>query len=336
MTTAASCRRWIGILLVVVLAIAGVTAWRFWPGTPPATSVERGFDAIRDQNWSEVLRAADKLKGFPRFAAEEHLFRGISLLKANRPSAALKEFGQLEPVGEIREPALLFTGEALYRLDRLADAQRLFATLASELPGHVEAHRWLAAIAYDLGDMNRTMDEIDIVMRLAPDDYRPLILKGQMLFDTERFADAAAAYSQVVARHPPSAVLEEVIPMLARAQLEIRDYAAAWQALSSAPDSAETFALRAECQLSLGNAAAARQLLTEAQNRDPEQLDVLKLWGRMELDAGRPEAAVSAFRLVLEREPADHEARHQLAQALRLSGHSAEADAEARRSSQII
>ncbi|WLD14649.1 tetratricopeptide repeat protein [Planctellipticum variicoloris] len=210
------------------------------------------------------------------------------------------------------------------------------ATVASEQPGHPDAHRWMGAIAYDLGDMNRALDELSIVSRLAPTDDRPYVLKAQRHADFEQFRDAVEAGSQALALHPPEPVREDVATELVRARMRIRDYAAALKTLPQARRSALSLALEAECHLSLGDAVSANARLEEARSLDPEEPSVLRLFGRMELDAGRPEAALEPLRSVLKLDPQDHESRHHLAQALRLLGRTAEADAEARRSANIV
>jgi len=157
-----------------------------------------------------------------------------------------------------------------------------------------------------------------------------------MLFDLERFSDAATEYSKAVLLPLPEAAKEDALLALARSYLELREYSAALDALVRAPRSAGNLSLQAECHLSLGDDAAARSLLVEAQKSDPEQLDMLRLLVRMELDADKLEPAIVAFRNVLKREPQDHESRHQLGQALRLLGKIPEAEAESRHSARTI
>lgn len=323
-------------LIIVGLVLFGGVAWFWWPRPTPREQFQKGLNALVRNDWREVLRSADRLKGRSEFASEEHLLRGIYWLKTNQPAMALKQFGLLDPVGDVREPALLYLGETLYRLDRLSESEQMFATLAFEQPGHVDSHRWLAAIAYDLGDYQRAMDELSIVIRLAPSDYRPHVLKGRMEFDLEQYRSSIEDYARAVAVNPPNDVLEEILPALACAQMQNRDYSAALKTLALGPRSARSLALQAECQSSLGNDAGVRKLIADAEAMDPEQPDMLRLLGRLELDSGRPEAAVAPLRSVLVRDPQDHETRYQLAQALRLSGKAAEADAEALRSAHTL
>ncbi len=323
-------------LLIVGLALSGGIGWLWWPRLTPQEQYQRGLIAVERNDWQEVLRSADRLKEQTEFASKSRLLRGIYCLKTNQPTTAFKQFRLLDPVGDIREPALLYTGEALYRLDRLPEAAQMFATLAFEQPGQVDSHRWLAAIAYDFGDYNRAMDELGIVIRLAPSDYRPHILIGQMKFDLEQFQSSIEDYLQAIAKNPPSGVLEEVLPSLARAQMHNRDYSAALETLAHVSRSAKNLALQAECELSFGNESVVRKLIADAEKMDPKQPDMLRLLGRLELDSGHYEAAAVSLHTVLELDPQDHATRHQLAQALRLLGRSAEADAEASRSAHTL
>ena len=323
-------RIWLGMGVLCVALAAGIT-WSLWPRVTPRDQFRHGLAALERGELVTVLRISRGLRSQPGYASEAHLLQGAYLLKRDQPADALNELAQVVPQGELREPALAVSGESMYWLGRFADAERLFATLAAERPENAEAHRWLAAIAYDLGAMKRAIDELDVVSRLKPGDFRPHILKGHILFDMERFHAAAAEYSLVIAGDPGPQVLAEVLPQLARAQMRERDYEAALNTLSRAERTAGTLALQAECAGSLGRAAEAWKLLADAQALDPDQRDTLLLDGRMQLDAGRPEKAVRPLRRAVELDPHDHESRYQLAQALGKLGKRAEADAELER-----
>lgn len=332
-------RRWLGPVLLCIFCVtaAGVVAIRLRSRATPDEMFATGMAALERSDWPAALRAADQLRRHPDHADQEQLLRGLHALKNNHPKTALQELDLItNPKGALREPALLAAGEALYHLGRLAEADRLFLTVASEHPGHLDSHRWLAAIAYDLSDMTRALDELGIVSRLTPTDHRPYILKGQIHADFEQYREAIEAYSQAVQRHPPEDVLAEMLPRLARCQMQTRDYAGALKTLSQASPSAKALSLEAECHLSLGNEAQAQARLAEARKLDPTDLEALRLFGRMELDAGRPQAALEPLRAVVKRDPQDHESRHHLAQALRLTGQIPAAEAEARASARLV
>lgn len=317
------------IAVVLATAIGGGLWWS--SGVSPRQQFQLGLDAVTKGDWEQVRRSADRLKDHADFAAQEHLLRGIFLLKIRRPEAALVEFAKFEPIGELREPALMSAGEAMYSLDRLAEAQRLFGLVASEHPGHVESHRWLASIAYDLGAFNQAMGELDIVLRLAPNDYRPHLLKGHMLTDTDQFASAIKEYAAALKAGPPEPIAQETLSALAAAQIQNREYSDAIATLAKAERTAPNLALHAECEMSLGRPEAAAELVTEVQAINPDEPVMLKILGRLELDAGHPAAAVKPLRQATDFNPRDFESRHQLAQALRLLGDTAEADVEVKR-----
>ncbi len=323
-------------VVLVSAILAGIWGWRRGLRQTPEERFQQGLLAVQTQGWPEVKRCANELKRDPKFAKEQHLLQGIYHLKTGAPAAALKEFQRLEPVGTIRKPALLYAGEALYRLDRILEAEFMFVTLAAEHPEHADAHRWLAGIAHDLGDMNRSRDELKLLMRLEPSDYRPYMLQGQMHVDLEEYRGAVETYSKAEALHPPESVLAEILPEMARSQIQIREYAAARETLARAPRSALVSALDAECRLNLGDEPGARIQLEDALKRDPELSYALRLLGRLELDAGHPDVAIEPLRKVVELDRSDHESKHQLAQALRLTGKISEADAAARQAERTI
>lgn len=321
---------WILVSVIALGAVAGTAIWFASPRKTPEEYYQMGLAAISASDWNQVAECADHLKDQPDFAFQEMLLRATYLTKTNQPAAALKILGQMDPTGELRAPALLAAGEALYQLNRLAEAQGLFAKLADEQPGHADAHRWLAAVAYDLGDLDRALDELGIVERLQPTDYRPHLLSAQMHYDLEQYAEATEEYQKAFAKNPPQAVIQQITPLLARSQIRTREYANAITTLKQHPPSAETLALEAECELSLGRAEVASALLTKARGFDEHQQDLLRVTAQIAMDAGNPSAAVQPLRAMLRRDPQDHESRHLLSQALRLSGKPEEADKEAR------
>ncbi len=324
--------------LAIAIGLVGIALVAIWFGTRPlpANRFRLGLNAAEHENWPEVLRQAEALKGKAEFASEARLLQAIYLLKTDRPASALKELSAIEPVGPLRSSALLYAGEAFYRQDRLFDAEKLFATLASENPDSLPAHRWLAAVAYDSGNMNYAMEELAQVSRLSPTDFRPYILKGQILADLERFAEAASSYQAAVSLKPPPNVLAEVLPALVRAQIAVREYSPALTTLSTAPDDAANLALAAECHLGLGRPDEARELIDRAITLDPNQPDVLKLHGRLELDAGRADSARRSLQKLVDLDPHDHTSRHELAQSLRMLGQTAAAEEQSRLSAQSI
>jgi tetratricopeptide (TPR) repeat protein len=316
-----------------LLALLAVLAWgigarTIWRPAAPRQIFEQGMAAVEHKNWSKVARAATILKENPEYATESRLLRGIALLKNGRPAAALEEFAALQPTGELRAAALLYTGEAFYRNNQLPEAHRVLSTLAAERPDHVEAHRWLASIAFDLGNYDHALDELEIVEKLDPSDYRPHLLKAYMLTDVNRLRAAADEYALVLAARPPQEVVDEVVPAFARVQIRLREYAAALETISHAEPTAILLALEAECQLGLSRTEAAWKSVELAQESDPEEPEMLRMLARLEIDAGRPNQAIEPLHKALAKNPHHQECRNLLAQALQQLGRGEEAEAE--------
>lgn len=297
---------------------------------------QTGMTALAQGDLELVKQCADHLKEQPEFESHEKLLSASYLLKIKQPAAALKLLSQVDPVGDLRAPALLAAGESLYLLNRLAEAQGLFAKLASEEPGHVDSHRWLAAVAYDLGDLDRALDELGIVIRLQPADFRPHLLLGQMKYDLEQYADAVVEYKKALEKKPPQNLTEKIAPLLARSQTRVREYADAINTLKATTPSAETLALEAECEMSLGHMDKARSLVAQVKGINEHQVDMLKVAARIEMDEGHPAAAIAPLRSILRLDAQDHETRHLLSQALRLTGKVEEADKEAQTTAQTL
>lgn len=323
-------------LTVVVLASA-ILVWFGGSGASqsPEDLFQQGLRAAQNEDTLVLRSSADKLKGFPGFDNKQRLLEAIYQLKSGSPAIAVKEFQRVRPFGAAREPILRYAGEACYLLDHLLDSEVLFTRLAADNPGHAEAHRWLAVIARDLGDLNRSRRELEILIRLRPTDYWPHLLLGQMYMEQERYANAVKAYLKAEALHPPENALAELLTQLGRSQIQLREFAAAQKTLSRAPRSALVMALEGECLWSLDDEAGARKKVTAALERDPEQTHALFLLGQFELNAGRPEAAFKPLRRVMELDPVHSASRHQLAQALRLAGHLSEANEVASQADQI-
>ncbi|MCX7324098.1 MAG: hypothetical protein NTZ14_06595, partial [Hyphomicrobiales bacterium] len=67
----------------------------------------------------------------------------------------------------------------------------------------VEAHRGLAVIAYDLGELSKALVHLKRVSELDPKDSRPSRLSGLINKDMSQDPDAEAAYREALRRGLP-------------------------------------------------------------------------------------------------------------------------------------
>lgn len=329
-------RGWRLILAGLVLTAAAGVTWLAL--RTPRADLQRqfptGLAALERGDGPALDAVLDVLELAPDYEPHFWLLQGGKHLRAGQYQAALACLAQTRPVGELREPALRLTGECLYRLGRVAEAESLFRELLSEHPDHAEAHRWLAIIAYDLGAMNHALTHLAELARLRGDDYTPHRLAGRIHLDFQRYPEAADAYRRCLERHPPPHLRREAILQLARALIPLREYAEAEQVLRELGDDPEALALRAEAVWSLGEQARAEELVATALRLAPDDRASLYLLGRMRLAAGDAAAAVVPLTRLLERRPHDYEARYQLALAYQRLERAEEARRETERMQQ--
>src|SRR5262249_7143658 len=122
--------------------------WWWYRVTRPAYRVERAREAMRAQDWERVAVLADKLEAQEPDLAR--LLRGEALLLQGAYAEALSEFNRILDRGAIRLEAAALSGRALLQLGEADEARRVFAFVLDQQPDNADAHRGLAAIAYDL------------------------------------------------------------------------------------------------------------------------------------------------------------------------------------------
>lgn len=318
-------RRWtwysIALFLFVVL---GVSLYRpYWHRRQQLQHFETAVAALERQQIEQVADHVRALSKSPEFAPHVHLLRGGMLLRQGNAAAALDELRQTRPDGELRVPALLITGECLYRLGRLLEAERLLLQLAQEQSDNAEAHRWLGAIYYDLGAIDASIAELKQAVRLKPNDHRPHRLLGLIHYDVERYGEAITHYRRALALRP-AAEQQDIVRELAQSLVHRRDYEGALDVLKQASPNAFVLSLESECYWSLGRPDRARETLKRARSLDSDERSSVLLDARMSIDGGQPEHAIELLRRILVNDSHDYESRYQLAIAYQRLGRSDE------------
>lgn len=317
--------RWLIVgLCVFAAAVAG---YRWWDRSP-----EEGFrQAWKALDRGDLPKAAAIIRALDDRSRNEprvRLLRGGYLMKRGDYAGALEQLSGVEAAGSLREPVLLMTGECLYRQGRLLEAERPLRRLAEEFPRNDRAHRWLAAIYYDLGAMNGALDELQILSRLRPDDFAAHRLMGRIYDDFEKYAKAVTHYRAALERNPPAPMQTSLSRNLARALIEEHRYEEALEVLEGFETSATVFALRAESHWALGKSERARTLLERGRELDPDRKDVLLMQARIHIAEGDPHSAVAPLQRVLKQDPHNVECRYQLALAFRQLGREDEYQAQ--------
>ena len=322
-------RRSMAVFLSLLMAIivAGIWAYSF-SNWRRHREFELGWAALSEGKLSEVSVRMGRLRQHPEFAEHLRVLRAGVLVRTGNPNGGLEILRRISAEDQLRERVLLLTCEALYQLKRWADAATV-ALKILELPSHgSQAHRWLAAIYYDLGSMDQAVGHLRELAALEPQDYSPFHLLGQVHNDFERFSKAIEDYRQALKRNPPVEIIPELCFGLATAQAKSNDFQAALATLESVRlgDNIEAQALLAECLWSVGQKAEAQKRLARVQAIDADNTEVLWLAARIALDEGQTTNAISVLSKIVATAPFHNIALMELAASHRRLGNIAEAD----------
>lgn len=311
--------------VAVCLLLMGTAAALFFlryrstppPAPDPETLFPRALDAVKRGKIDRADEIRKTLADTPGYREKARLLRGIVLLRRGEHALALEFLSAVPPKDDLSEPALLYRGECLYRLGRLAEAEVLMRQLVRDDADHVDAHRWLGSIYYDMGANDLALNEFKIVVKLAPKDYRPHWMMAMMYFDFEQNAQATEHYRRALELEPPAAVRHVIVPELAKSLIADRRFREALKRLTTVKPDITTLPLIAECHWSMGNRKLADETLAKARALDPDARAVLFLQARIELGARRPMAAIAPLKRILKTKPHDARCRYQLALAYR-------------------
>ena len=168
-------RRQIAIAILVVIALAAI-GWRIRI-TRPDYRLARGEEAIADSDWKSADRLANRLAASGR--PNRLIFCGPSCSSRKQFDEAIGECNQIHDEGSIRLRAATLTGKSQLELGNLAEANRVFSFVVDHQTDNADAHRGLAAVAYEMGHLNRAIAQLELVVRLDPGDARPHRVLGE-------------------------------------------------------------------------------------------------------------------------------------------------------------
>jgi tetratricopeptide (TPR) repeat protein len=234
----------------------------------------------------------------------------------------------------------ILAGECFVRLKELGvpvplrEAVQLLTFAVERQPGHVEAHRWLAAIYLDLGAVRQAVTHLEAVGRLDPQDGRPYRLLGMVHRDYQKTEPAIVAYREALARQLEPHAAAEVVEELARLLIDTGRVPEALAVLDRCPEpfarSPAVLSLRGECLWRQSRDAEAIALVEAALREAPDLPAALLTRAKMHLERKQPHAAIPLLERAVQLDPHDHLSRHQLVEAYRLAGDHHRADEQRR------
>jgi tetratricopeptide (TPR) repeat protein len=326
------------VALAAVIVLGAVAGWRYRV-TRPEYRFDRGLQAVADRDWTIAERAADRLKASGQLD-RSHVLRAEILYSQKAPEGALAECNQVRPDGgALHLRAATLSGKCLLDLGEPMAAAHAFAFVIDEQPDNVDAHRGLAAAAYDLGQTNKALEHLEQVARLDVSDYRPHRLSGNIHRDAGNWSQAEGEYREALRLvGDRAAVTEEIQSELAAALVHQAKFPEALAVLgevgSRGAETPQTAAVRAEVLRGLGRTGEAITQIDQALTNNPTG-PLFRLRGQLALDQGDSTTAISNLEEAVRLGRVPYQAYFLLAQAYRLSGRADDAARATKRAEEL-
>ena len=298
---------------LVALAGVGVAGWSWWRGRAER-SLSAAERSLREGDAEAALGALGLPERAPSTRDRALIVHARAALSLKRVAEAARVLNRVDARGPLATELGYWKGRTLYEARQVLGAVHWFRWVLDRRPDDLEAHRWLAVAAYDLGDHPTAVGALETVTKLDPGDARAWRTLGLLYKEDVNHERAEAAFAASLRANPdqPEARLgrAEALVSLGRNAEAERELAACRGKVPEA-DRAD---LLAQCLLSRGDEAASRAVLDAALAAAPEHPGLLGQRARLDLaqgQAGRgPRAARRRARGRPVQQPADLPARH--------------------------
>jgi len=313
--------RWwyrLGRPALVAALLLGAGIWWFYERQVSADRLlATGRSALARGDWDKVREVAEQLE---RAGYQQHsrLLRAEWLWNRGEVASALALAEGVQAEGRLRIEAAVIVGKCLLTLENRQEAFRVFRWVVEQDAEQVDAHRGLAALAYDLGQWHQAEWHLRRVAELDRQDPRPYRLLGLMYKDLSRWEEAESAYRAAWERGVEGAMRVDVALELAEVLLQRAMYeeALTWTQTVTSETSTQrikTAQLRAEGLYGLGRWQEATAEL-EAIPREQWTAGMWRCRGRLHRDADQLSEAAACLEAAVRLDPNDVESWHVLAQ----------------------
>lgn len=277
----------------------------------------------------------------------------IALMKKNLPRA--RELLQVIVKGNSSDAQLLtLAGVVEARMDSLIAAEKLLTRAVSLEPEAGAARRALAEVYSRMGLPARAVEVLKPMLERKDADAGALALAAQAYMQQGDYARAEANYLRAAMAFPQDAELKTALALIQFAKgdpaaglsqlervsaddqgsvadlalistlMQRGDSAQALQAverlLKKQPSKPLGYDLRGRIQRKIGDDAAARASFEAALTHDRRYFQAASVLGAMDVEEGRPEAALKRFETMLGEDPKDTQVLFALADLAQRSG----------------
>jgi len=315
------------LLLLASVAGFGLLITFLLPAQAPAELYRSGRAAVLKKDWKSATSAADRLQHLPAWKAHAALLRGYVARGRGQLNEALLLFSSANHNPATRTEAYFQAGSICYQQQQYSQATLLLRQVLEWQPDHTDALRLLAASWYDIGAMEKAIQNLREVVRLAPADYRPVYMQATILRDFERFEDAALAFAEAAEKTPSnSTVALEIHAEWGDCLIQLRRWEQALAVLQKAGNWPDVVALKAQAMYSLRRFDEASSLANQALTLDPTQPDAALVAAATSERRNQIDAGLQLLTNCLQKHPFDLRLHNRMAELLATLNRTAEAE----------
>lgn len=327
------------ILAGLVFLLVGTAAGWWYRTTRPDYLFARGREALQREDWDRVDTCADRLEASGQ--TDRALFlRGSRLVRQGRQAEALRLLNRIRDKGDLRVEAASVSGRCLLELKALPEASRIFLWVLEQDEDNVDAHRGLAAIAYDLGNLTTALTHLEHVARLDDRDGRSYRLMAMIYGFMGQDDKAEEHYREALSRDLSHDFRRAVQLELAECLLRKTRYTEALELLDERLKSGETeelssLAMRGDALRQQGKFTEAAAVLDRALVDYPRNPQLLNARGQLYLSRKEDARAIDMLEKAVAISPGDYSCRYSLARAYTAAGRKAEASEQEKKAAEL-
>jgi tetratricopeptide (TPR) repeat protein len=325
-------------LLSSLLVLAGLYWFCFLNPSTPEALVQSGISAASRKDYATADTIVETLKS-KQLLDHSHFLQGFILTQKQRWTEALQAFNRVEENEDVRFRAAVYSGRCLLELRNLREAFRVFRYVLDRDPDNILAHRGLAAVAIDLGNLGVASYELKEVIRLDDNDVRAWRTLGVVRGYQALEEDAIEAYLEALKRKPDTKTRIDILLELAERYLNARKAEDALATLDQRKalqfEELAALVLRADALFQLNRFDEATVIAQTAILDYPKSGSLRLVLGKAFLGLRQNEKAIAALEEAVRLQPNDFQTRYTLGRAYRLANRSDEATAQETKTAEI-
>jgi tetratricopeptide (TPR) repeat protein len=311
---------WLAVVaLVTIGTIAGSV---FWPR--PIDLAERfqtGLEAVQRGDWKTVRLCTHRLLQDNEHQAHAALLQAYEQRALGQSEEAFLTFSKATSDPDTRELAYHEAAALLYEAGQFSQTILMCRQVLEWNSARTDSQRLLAAAYYDIGAMVSAISTLKVVAGQQPDDHRPHYMEASILHDFERFEDAALAYEEAAKRVPQdSPAIDEILVGWGECLVRLRRHAEALDAMEPASRGPEVDAQRAVALFALRQTDAAQEAAESALTRRPHLPEAVAVAAQCYEHKGDVDRGIDLLRDAAELHPHELELHLRLADMLGANG----------------